>query len=113
MIADQDELSVRSFDVVEQLREFPGGCHAGFVDHQHARPGKWRPVAEVVEQRGGARRFDARARSEFAGGAARDGDAQHRVTGVLPRLTGRGSAKVLPVPALPATTTTRFGARQT
>ena len=100
VVADKDELAVRVFDVLEQLRELPGGCHAGLVDHQHARRGQSPAVAEVVQQRGGAGRFDAGARREFAGGATGDGDAEHRVAGLLPRLAGGRERECLAGPGL-------------
>jgi len=96
VIADQHQLPVRPFDVLEQLGQLPGGGHAGLVDNQHARPGQWRRVAEVVKQRGGAGRFNARARSQLAGPAARDRDAQHRVAGLLPRLSSGRERERLP-----------------
>ena len=41
VIADQHQLPVRAFDVLEQLGELPGGGHAGLVDHEHARRREW------------------------------------------------------------------------
>jgi hypothetical protein len=48
-----------------------------------------------VEQRGGAGRLDAGAHGELARGPAGDGDAEHRVAGLLPRLTGGGERERL------------------
>ena len=55
---------------------------------------------EVVDQRGGAGRFDAGARRELARGAAGDGDPEHRMAGLLPRLPGGREREGLARPGL-------------
>ena len=100
VIADQHQLAVRSFDVLEQLGQLPGRDHAGLVDDEHA-PVRERPaVVDVVQQRGGAGRFDPGPRSQLAGGAAGDSHAEHRMAGLLPRLAGRREREGLARPGL-------------
>jgi hypothetical protein len=89
VVADEHELAVGALDVVKQLRELPRADHRSLVDHQHA-PGRQPPCAarEVAEERDGAGAGDAGAGFEFARGAPRNRDAEHRIPDRLPRLAG-------------------------
>ena len=98
VIADEHQLAVRAFDVLEQLGQLPGRDHAGLVDDEHA-PLRERPaVVDIVHQRGRAGRLDPGACGQLAGGAAGHRDAQHGMAGLLPRLAGRGEREGLARP---------------
>ena len=102
VVADEHQLAADRRDVRRAARAScrVGTMPASSTTSTHRSRQRAERVAQVAEQRGDARAADAGAVLELARGAPRDGHAEHRMPGGLPRLARGAERERLAGPGL-------------